>query len=47
MKATEMEYLLMRGLRKKPLQITSAMHNPKDEYFVLVKAIEDQMFGKP
>jgi hypothetical protein len=23
------------------------MYNPKDEYFVLVKAIEDQMFGKP
>ena len=47
MNATEMRYAFMRSLRKKTLQITSAMYKPKDEYFVLVKAIEDQMFGKP
>jgi hypothetical protein len=34
------------GLRKKTFQITSAMYNAKDEYFVVVKAIEDQMFEK-
>jgi hypothetical protein len=33
-------------LRKKTFQITSAMYNAKDEYFVVVKAIEDQMFEK-
>src|ERR1035437_6788363 len=34
------------GLRKKTFQITSAVYNAKDEYFVVVKAIEEQMFEK-
>jgi hypothetical protein len=33
--------------KKKKLQITSARYNAKDEYFVLVNAVEDEMFGEP